>query len=207
MKNTDLRVAGVRVVVMCKAPVAGNVKTRLTTEFSFIRAAELHAAMASTVIERAKHLFEDVVIAADDPEHLFFRSFDLPVISQGEGGLGDRMHRLIGMAFCGGLDAVLVVGTDSPHMKDERFIEAASLLRENDVVLGPVEDGGYDLVGMSAAHPIFEDVEWSTPQVLEQTMANIHRLNLSSKLLDISFDVDFPADVERARKAGWNIEL
>ncbi len=207
MKNPAIRVTDVRIVVMCKAPVAGNVKTRLTSGFSALRAAELHAAMACTVIERAKRLFDDVVIAADDPEHAFFSSFDLPVAAQGEGELGDRMQKLIGMAFCEGLDAVVVVGTDSPHMLDERLLEAVIALRDNDTVLGPVEDGGYDLVAMSAAYPIFEGVVWSTPQVLEQTMANIHRLNLSSRLLNISFDVDFPADVQRAIESGWNCPL
>jgi len=202
-----MKVAHVRVIIMCKAPVAGRVKTRLMSEFSANSAAVLHAAMATTVIKRAKQLFEDVEIAADDPEHAFFAQFGLPVKVQGDGCLGERMQRLVDQAFAEGVAAVLLLGTDSPHMPETRLLAAAGLLSEFDVVLGPVEDGGYDLVALSAAHPIFRSVQWSTPQVLQQTLANTQALKLSPTLLDTGFDVDYPADVERAQKAGWDFQL
>ena len=198
-----MKVADVRVIIMCKAPVAGQVKTRLMRRFSAARAAELHSAMATTVIERAIRLFEDVEIAADDPGHAFFAAFGLPVKLQGEGDLGMRMQRQLNQAFADGVDAVLLLGTDSPHMPETRLLEAAGLLHECNVVLGPVEDGGDDFVALSAAHRIFEAVQWSTPQVLQQTLVNIDALKLSCRLLDTGFDVDHPADVDRAIRAGW----
>jgi len=192
-----------RVIIMCKAPVSGRVKTRLMSHYSADEAAVLHAAMATTVIKRAVRLFDDVVIAADDVSHPFFAGFGLTLLAQGEGDLGERMDKQLAAAFADGVDAALLLGTDSPHMPDSRLIEAANALKHADVVLGPVEDGGYDLVGMNRLLSVFDDVLWSSGQVLLQTMTNIQCQSLSVQQLDTSFDVDFPEDVERAKKSGW----
>jgi len=197
------RSSDIRVIIMCKAPVPGAVKTRLMHRYSAAEAASLHAAMATTVIERASRLFDDVVIAADDIRHPFFAAFGLPLIDQQGGDLGARMHRQLQMAFGDGVHAALLLGTDSPHMPDARLISAAAALKQVDVVLGPVEDGGYDLVGMNRMLSIFDQVEWSSGQVLDQTLRNIHAQYLSVRQLDTSFDVDFPDDIDRAKLAGW----
>jgi len=196
-----------RVIIMCKAPVAGCVKTRLMSHYSAEQAAALHRAMATTVIERAKRLFDDVVIAADDCGHPFFSPFSLPLLSQGEGDLGERMHRQMQLAFADGVSAIMVLGTDSPHMPDSRLLKAAEQLHYHDVILGPVEDGGYDLIAMSEPLPVFDAVAWSSDQVLEQTKLNIEQLALTSWQLDMAFDVDFPADIERAKQAGWLCDI
>lgn len=202
MKHT-----AIQLVIMCKAPVAGRVKTRLMSRYTADEAAALHAAMATTVIERASRLFSDVVIAADDPAHPFFDAFALSVVTQGEGDLGERMQRQIERAIHAGAAAVLLLGTDSPHMPDSRLITAAEALLDVDVVLGPVEDGGYDLIGMKRLLSVFEAISWSSTHVLSQTLANIHRQQLSVRQLGISFDVDFPADIERAQQAGWPLNM
>ena len=196
-------IGGIRVIVMCKAPVPGGVKTRLMSRYSAEQAAEWHAAMATTVIERAKRLFDDVVIAADNPEHDFFSGFDLPVMIQAEGDLGDRMSRQIERAFADAVSAVLLLGTDSPHMPESRLLAAVDALRYTDVVLGPVEDGGYDLVAMSRPLSIFDGVVWSSGQVLRKTMENVQQQGLTVEQLGIGFDVDFPDDIARAKQAGW----
>ncbi len=197
-----------RVIIMCKAPVAGRVKTRLMRAYSADEAVAIHKAMATTVIERALRLFDDVFIAADDPAHPFFARFDAPgfdaqVVAQGEGDLGARMARVMHDAFKQGAASVILLGTDSPHMPDARLMEAAEALAANDVVLGPVEDGGYDLLAVGHDWPIFADVTWSTSSVLDQTLANIKRLGLSFDLLAPSFDIDTPEDLVRAEASGW----
>jgi len=200
-----MKVSNIRVVIMCKAPVAGRVKTRLTTKYSKTEAAKLHEAMATTVIERAERLFDDVVIAADDPAHLFFSGFALPVRAQSENTLGDRMQEQLRSAFNDGVDAVLLLGTDSPHMPDSRLLQAATALESVDVVIGPVEDGGYDLIAMKEPQSLFDGINWSTSQVLEQTITKIRQQGLSYNLLDTGFDVDEPDDVIRAQEAGWQL--
>jgi len=198
-----MEMGGIRVIVMCKAPVPGGVKTRLMSRYSAEQAAEWHDAMATTVIERAKRLFDDVVIAADDPEHDFFTGFGLPVTIQAEGDLGDRMNRQIEWAFADAVSAVVLLGTDSPHMPESRLLAAVDALKYADVVLGPVEDGGYDLVAMNRPLSIFAGVIWSSDQVLRKTIENIQQQDLTVAQLGVGFDVDFPDDIARAKQAGW----
>ncbi|MDQ6997813.1 MAG: TIGR04282 family arsenosugar biosynthesis glycosyltransferase [Mariprofundus sp.] len=197
----------VRIIIMCKAPMAGAVKTRLMSSYSADQAAQLHMAMASTVIKRAKRLFDSVVIAADDIEHPFFNRFELPLLAQGEGDLGQRMQKQMQYAFSDGASAVLLLGTDSPHMDDERLLNAVEGLQTSDVVIGPVEDGGYDLLAFSKLYTLFDGVEWSSGQVLAQTLSNIHQQGFTEILLPFIFDVDFPEDIERAIEHGWKVTL
>jgi len=188
---------------MCKAPVAGAVNTRLLPSYNGEQAAALHAAMATRVIERSLRLFPNTWIAADDVSHPFFAAFDAPVLSQGVGDLGIRMHRLVRRALKYGADGVLLLGTDSPHMSEARLHSALRALRSSDVVLGPVQDGGYDLLAVRDSWPeLFSDIAWGTPSVLEKTLAKISQLGLRHRCLSLAFDVDTPDDVQRIHKAG-----
>lgn len=197
---------GVRIIVMCKAPVPGRVKSRLIGPYSEQQAAGIHQAMAVMVIARAMRLFADVRIAADDPTHPFFKQFSAPLVGQGEGSLGERMERLMQDAFAQGLSAVMFLGTDSPHMPDERLLQAAEALSSSDVVIGPVEDGGYDLIAMRGCWPeLFNDIDWGGPKVLAQSLQRIARLGLLHRCLDTSFDVDTPADVQRLERDGFRL--
>jgi len=193
-----------RLVVMCKAPVAGRVKTRLMPQYSAEAAADLHASMARTVVARARGLFEEVVVAADDPAHPFFDTLDVAVAWQGEGSLGERMAGLLLQASSEGAEHVMFVGTDSPHMPATRLAEAADLLASHDVVFGPVEDGGYDLVAVAGNYPqLFEGIDWGTSAVLRQSLLRAESLGLVVGLLALSFDVDSADDLKRAMASGW----
>lgn len=200
--------SGMRVVILCKAPVPGAVKTRLMPAYSAAEAAGLHAAMARTVIARASSLFADVRLAADACDHPFFTRFGLPVVAQGPGDLGERLARLCVESFAEGTEPVLFLGTDSPHMPAQRLTSAAELIRSHDVVIGPVEDGGYDLIACRSCRPgIFERIRWSSTDVLNDTIARIDALGLTRALLEPSFDVDKAEDVARARSCGWVDEV
>jgi len=196
---------GLHLIVMCKAPVPGRVKTRLMSTFSAEEAAGIHKVMAVTVIHRALRLFDHVCIATDDPEHPFFVQFDAMVVPQGEGDLGARMARLEHAAFAAGAPSVMFLGTDSPHMPDSRLLEASDALAVYDTVIGPVEDGGYDLIALRGDWPVFEGVAWSTPAVLNQTLANLNSLGLRYFCLSTGFDVDTAEDVRRVERLGLNL--
>jgi uncharacterized protein len=195
-----------RPIIMCKAPVAGAVKTRLVPFYSEAEAACLHAAMAKLVIERAQRLFPNTWLAADDVSDPFFSGFDLPVLPQGRGNLGARMYRLVQRAVNYGADAVILLGTDSPHMSEARLHAAVRALKTCDVVLGPVQDGGYDLIALRGCWAeLFADIDWGTSQVVEQTLARIAALGLHFRCLSTSFDVDTADDMQRILKSGYRL--
>ena len=89
--------------------------------------------------------------------------------------------------------AACVLNSDSPTLPTSLLVEAAvSLLERPDrVVLGPAEDGGYYLLGMSAPHAhLFEDIAWSTDTVAEATRARARALGLELIELAPWYDVD-----------------
>lgn len=194
----------IRPIIFCKAPVTGRVKTRLQPELTPEQAANAHAAMATCVIERALRLFPHIWIAADDPYHPFFQQFDVSVLPQGTGDLGLRMNHLAERAVAYGARGVLLLGADSPHMSVARLHCAMRLLCRYDVVLGPVEDGGYDLLAMRGhAKGLFQNIAWGTSSVLENTIKQVSELGLSYRCMSMGFDVDMPEDFARALRSGF----
>ena len=203
------KIKHIQAIIMCKAPVEGRVKTRLMSKYTAQQATALHCAMAKTVIERATRIFKHVCLAVDDINHPFFKSFDLPIYAQGEGDLGERMVFLMERLEKKNEHALLFLGTDSPHMSDKRLCDTAALLQKGyQVVLGAVEDGGYDIIAMKQPYPkLFKGIAWSSDLVLKQTLALIEQAHLKAYVLDTSFDVDTPEMLAKAVDAGWNVTL
>ncbi|MDX8395129.1 MAG: TIGR04282 family arsenosugar biosynthesis glycosyltransferase [Mariprofundaceae bacterium] len=193
-----------QVIIMCKAPVAGRVKTRMMTQYSAEEAKYIHVNMARKVINRADKLFNFIKVASDDRKHSFFKEFNLPVISQGEGDLGARMIRLMQQEFELNAQSILFLGTDSPHMSESRLLEVEKALKTHDVVIGPVEDGGYDLIAMSQPYvELFENISWGTEKVTRQTLEAAKKSCLNVFFLDESFDIDTPEDLIRI-EGSWS---
>ena len=97
-------------------------------------------------------------------------------------------------------DRVCVIGTDAPGVDAALVRSAFAALESADCVIGPAEDGGYYLIGLRQNHPtLFQDIEWSTPRVFEQTLAHASSAGLSIETLETLVDVDvledLPADL------------
>jgi glycosyltransferase A (GT-A) superfamily protein (DUF2064 family) len=72
---------------------------------------------------------------------------------------------------------------------------------DDDVVIGPAEDGGYYLVGMRKLHGrIFEDIPWGAGGVMGATMDRAREAELNLVLLPEWYDVDTPEDFERLKR-------
>jgi glycosyltransferase A (GT-A) superfamily protein (DUF2064 family) len=92
------------------------------------------------------------------------------------------------------------VNGDSPTLPTASLVAAVSLLMEDprQIVLGPAEDGGYYLIGMTAPYPaVFQDIEWSTSVVAAQTRARAVAAGLRVAELPPWYDVDSPALLDR----------
>ncbi|HXU75056.1 MAG TPA: DUF2064 domain-containing protein, partial [Methylomirabilota bacterium] len=77
-------------------------------------------------------------------------------------------------------------------------------LQEHDMVIGPAQDGGYWLIGLRSACPyLFQEISWSTPAVLVETLKRAEAAGLKVKLMRQRSDIDSPADwKEFLREAG-----
>jgi uncharacterized protein len=108
---------------------------------------------------------------------------------------------------------VIAIGADCVDLRADHIHQAFQALTHHDVVLGPAQDGGYYLIGLRQFHPplgaLFEDIDWSTPRVLQQTQAKVRQLGRSLAQIETLSDIDRPQDlaiwerIQRVSKAGF----
>jgi hypothetical protein len=196
-------------LVFAKTPKPGKVKTRLLAAVPAEVAAGLHEACIADTLRLVRKMRGcDVFVFAASGTSYFRRllkrqasSVRIRVLPQRGAELGARMENAFRKCFAMGYREVVVIGTDTPWMGVERVRRAFAELKANDVVIGPAEDGGYYLLGMSKMVPdIFRGIPWSTERVLELTLKVIARSKLRGKLLRRDFDLDRPGDLRRAAR-------
>jgi rSAM/selenodomain-associated transferase 1 len=190
----------VAIAIMAKAPIPGLTKTRLIPTIGAHAAAVLQERLTERAVATAlaAAVGPVTVWCTPDPGHIAFRELvsrhKIALKRQPEGDLGARM--LAAMAANTG--PTLVIGTDCPALAPAHLQTAAAALREADVVLIPVEDGGYVLIGARVAQPgLFADMTWSTATVLAETKARIAALGLKTTELAPLWDIDTEGDFAR----------
>lgn len=202
------------IIVMAKAPRAGEAKTRLAPPLTREEAARLAACLFADTAASALGAGAALAVAyapADGratlegvlrgrlPEEALGGVLWLE--QRGE-GLGERLEGVAARAFGEGFGPLVFVGADSPTLPPSCLAAALEMFGRGlaDVVLGPTEDGGYYAVGMREPAPgLFDSVEWSTPLAYQQTALNAARLGLRLSELPPWYDVDTPADLARLR--------
>jgi hypothetical protein len=125
---------------------------------------------------------------------------DFSLLPQRGDKFGERLYFAAGDLFKCGFESVCLIDSDSPTVPAENFAEAVELLstREDRVVLGPSDDGGYYLIGLKKPHRrLFEQIDWSTERVLNQTMQRAANIGIEIKLLQPGYDVDDDASLRR----------
>jgi hypothetical protein len=113
---------------------------------------------------------------------------------------GERLYSAVEDLFKCGFESVCLIDSDSPTVSAENFAEAVELLStiEDRVVLGPSDDGGYYLIGVKKPHRhLFEQIDWSTERVLNQTMQRATDVGIKVNLLPTGYDVDDDASLRR----------
>lgn len=128
--------------------------------------------------------------------------FGLDLRDQGGGDLGMRMAGALEAALAQRASALLI-GSDCPALSAQYLRDAAAECGGGKhAVFGPAEDGGYALIGLSRAPPaaLFENMEWGTATVMQQTRLRLERLGWRWVELPALWDVDRPEDLPRLRR-------
>lgn len=192
-------------IIYAKAPVPGQVKTRLMPALDGEMAALLHAALVERALDTARRsgIAEIELCCAPDTHHSFFDAcaddFGVVLTEQGEGNLGDRMLRTLRHALADHT-AALIIGADCPALTGKYLAEAATRLSGQDAVLAPAEDGGYVLIGATRTDPgMFGDIEWGSGKVLEQQRRNFSARGFRWQEMPTLWDVDRPGDLARLK--------
>lgn len=187
--------------IMTKAPEAGKVKTRLTPPLTPEEAAALNICFLrdlSMSISRACQQSPACGVGIYTPvgaesayEDILPQKFFL--IPQREGNFGERLLLATEDLFGVGFESICLINSDSPTVSSAIFAEAAIKLANpgDRVVLGPSDDGGYYLIGLKRTHRrLFEEIDWSTERVFDQTKARAAEIGVKVHELAVEFDVD-----------------
>jgi rSAM/selenodomain-associated transferase 1 len=209
--------------VMTKAPEAGRVKTLLIPPLTPEEAAELnkcflcdtaaaissaccrrpvgdvHVSHSEAATARACAIAVYTPVGAESAYNGIL-PVDFSLLPQRGDKFGQRLYFAVEDLFKCGFESVCLIDSDSPTVPTENFAEAVELLStsEDRVVLGPSDDGGYYLIGLKKPHRhLFEQIDWSTERVLNQTIQRATEMGLEVKLLATGYDVDDGASLRR----------
>jgi len=191
-------------ILFIKYPQAGKVKTRLGVEVGFELAAELYRLFIHQTFELVQNCSAQKVFVAFEPANreAEFHKFipkKFSVFPQEGKNLGERMLNAFQYVFARGYKNVAILGSDSPTLPLKNIDEAFEKLSKSDLVLGPAEDGGYYLIGLTQAHPdLFDNIEWSSISVMQATIERAEKLQLQYKLLSVWYDIDTKESLMRA---------
>ena len=204
--DAALRPAPVVLQIFAKNPMPGHVKTRLANAIGTKEAAALYTrfvemTLATAVAARAAGIVDHVELwCAPDIDAPAFAAwserFGVALKAQSGKDLGARMRSALGTVIDRGSRAILI-GTDCPALDVQYLAQAVAALDVHDAVFGPVEDGGYVLVGLARRVEVFSGIPWSTPDTMAATRAQLISQGSTWQELPLLWDVDEPTDLLR----------
>lgn len=195
------------ILLFCKAPEPGQVKTRLSPPLTPEEAAQLHCELTERTLQTATadNLCPVELWCAPVLEHPYFvgleQTYPLQRKLQQGGNLGERMQH----AFCDALRRykhAILIGCDCPSLTPDDLEQGIKYLAEGiECVLAPAEDGGYVLIGLNHTQAeLFENMPWGSPEVFALTNAKAVKFSLKTQFLKPHWDVDNFKDFQRYRK-------
>ena len=185
------------------------------SDLSYIRDGGDHVAIGALTrhmdIENSDLLRSEVPLLAHAAHHVGdpaltrrAEALGMTVAPQQGAGLGERMARALADALDSHARALLV-GCDCPVLDQTYLALADDHLRRGRVVLGASEDGGFVLIGGSAARvwrpDLFDAVRLGGGYALADTLVALNDVD-GVEVLPPLWDVDRPEDVARARQLG-----
>ncbi|MCB1777660.1 MAG: TIGR04282 family arsenosugar biosynthesis glycosyltransferase [Candidatus Competibacteraceae bacterium] len=202
------RFPNARLLIFAKAPVPGQVKTRLAGRLGARGAAHLYKKLLhrTLAIAVSARLCPVELWCAPGVRQGFFiacrRKYGVRLRRQGAGDLGRRMNQALNQVLSQGHYGVLIGGDcislGAPELQDalQRLATGTA-----DVVLGPAIDGGYVLVGLrQPCSALFRGIAWGGSDVMAATRRRLRRAGVVWSELSIGWDVDTPADLKRLRR-------
>jgi rSAM/selenodomain-associated transferase 1 len=192
------------IMVFCKAPIPGQVKTRLTPPLTEEEAAQLHCELTEKTLQTAtqKRLCEVQLWCSPSIDHPFFgmlaQKYTVDLYLQRGENLGQRMHHAMVCALSHFNHAV-IIGCDCPALIGDDLGQAISQLKAGkECVIIPTEDGGYVLIGLNQPQPsLFDAMSWGTDKVLQLTHARLQALSIEYMDLETRWDLDTADDLKR----------
>lgn len=190
-------------IVFVKNLELGHVKTRLANFIGDQNALIIYEALVDKTRDTIKDLSVKKAIYYSKyiDEYDKFSNKEYSKRLQLGDNLGDRMENTFQSVFNLGFKKAVIIGSDCWDLTAGLIETAFAELDHNDFVLGPAVDGGYYLMGMKEMFTdVFCNKEWSTDNVLMDTLIDIDKAGKKKSLLPTLSDVDYLADLPEELK-------
>jgi glycosyltransferase A (GT-A) superfamily protein (DUF2064 family) len=205
------------VLVMAKAPVPGEAKTRLGARVGHDAAADLAAACILDTLAVCAEVFPDpalrhVALAGDLDRAVraaeLREQLDMWTVHEQRGvGFAERLvnaHLDVARATQA---SVVQIGMDTPHVSAAQLTAVADLVGQgNHAVLGAAEDGGWWVLAVTDPGLArgLAGVEMSTERTYADTLAVLEAAGATVVGTDVLRDVDTVEDADLAASAAPN---
>ena len=199
---------------MAKWPRFGSCKTRLSKDIGKKNALKIQRKMLNHTLSVSIYLKEqeiaEISIAITglgfNSSKRFCRDFGINnFYFQGEGCLGEKMKRQIFKSRRNSRTYqkknIIFIGTDLPNLCHMDIVKTISKLEKKDIILGPSNDGGYWLIAFSKRfisnnnYLPFITIDWSSSDVLKQTIDNLNQQKVKIDFLNTKVDIDTLNDI------------
>ena len=186
------------IAIFVKTPGLSPIKTRLANALGNEATLEFyqHSLTATRALVRRSPWTPYWAVAENEAlKSPLWSNFE--IISQGDGTLGQRLHRVYSELLQRN-DFVLLMGADSPQLEQRILTAADTALKKNDFVLGRATDGGFYLFGGRKKIPeqAWTSVQYSTRETADQLRHHLSLLGTVAELETLC-DVDTIEDLRR----------
>jgi len=199
-----------KILLFCRAPVPGEVKTRLIPALGREGASQLYTRLLQHVLQTvvdARLCPLEIWVTPHNTHPFFLDWIDLDgveLFTQRGEDLGMRMYNAV-MDARQRAQFQILIGSDCPLLSAAYLESALTKLHSGyDAVLGPAEDGGYVLLGLRQCHlQLFEQIDWGEDTVCEETCRRLNSMNWLWSLQGALWDIDRPEDLARLAKVPY----
>ncbi len=193
------------VIIFAKYPAYGKVKTRLSETLGVEFAVRFYKAMAEHTFQIClmlpKNKYDIFLFYEKSEQSESVKSWipsEFSVHLQEGSDLGEKMKAAFNRMFEKGYKKVTIIGTDCPELNTKILLKSFEELSDNSIIIGPSADGGYYLMGMNKFYPfLFDDIEWSSTRVFDDTLKKVKENNLHVYMLPGLIDIDTEKDLRQ----------
>lgn len=190
-------------ILFAKAPVEGEVKTRLMPQLTRQQATRVAEVLLEETIKLARDAWQGKVVLAVWPSvnHPFIlqmcEKYKIDYMQQTKGDLGEKMyHAMQAQSY-----PCAIMGCDVPHCEPMILKRAYQELQNANNVIGLTVDGGYYFLALqNACSALFQSIEWGGDDVSRATLAIAEQNKIVFERLKMLNDIDEYADLVSAAR-------
>lgn len=207
--TTPLEPPDTALIIFTKAPIKGEVKTRLIPSLGAETAVRVYRQLLErniSLAERSTATTKYFYLATQNDMQFFAKYKKWRVELQSEGDLGERMKLAVSETLAKH-QHVILMGADMADIRVQDIDTAHTYLsRGSEVVLGPSYDGGYWLIATNRSDlPVYDHIDWGTARVYSQTRSRLRRHDIEFSSLPLRHDVDTSAELRFVNGIGFDL--